>query len=49
MGKHPDNNSTNACGANSTFHPGEHQKQLDIPVIINAYNQHKVGVDVADQ
>ena len=49
MGKHPDNMSINASGPNSTFLPGEHQKELDIPVIVDAYNQHKVGVDVADQ
>ena len=49
MRKHPGNKSTNASGANSTFLPGERQKELDIPVIVDAYNQHKVGVDVADQ
>jgi len=49
MRKHPGNKSTNAIGANSTFLPGECQKELDIPVIVDAYNQHKVGVDVADQ
>jgi len=49
MRKHLGNKSTNASGANSTFLPGEHQKELDIPVIVDAYNQHKVGVDVADQ
>jgi hypothetical protein len=49
MRKHPANKSTNASRANSTFLPGECQKELDIPVIVDAYNQHKVGVDVADQ
>jgi len=49
MRKHPDNKSTNASGANSTFLLGERQKELNIPVIVDAYNQHKVGVDVADQ
>jgi hypothetical protein len=49
MRKHPGNKSTNASGANSTFLPGEHQKELDIPVVVDDYNQQKVGVDVADQ
>jgi len=49
MRKHPGNKSTNASGANSTFLPGECQKELDIPVIVDPFNQHKVGVDVADQ
>ena len=49
MRKHPGNKSTNASGANSTFHSGELQKELDTPVLIYAYNQHKVGVDMADQ
>jgi len=49
MRKHPGNKSTNASGANSTFLPGECQKELDIPVIVDAYNKHKVGVDVADR
>ena len=49
MRVHPGNKSTNASGANSTILPGEGQKELDIPVIVDAYNQHKVGVDVADQ
>jgi len=49
MRKHPGNKSTNPSGANSTFLPGKLQKELDIPVIVDAYNQHKVGVDVADQ
>jgi len=49
MRKHPGNKSTNASGANSTFLPGEHQKELDISVIVDAYNQHMVGEDVADQ
>ena len=49
MRKHPGNKSTNASGANSIFLPGEHQKELDIPVIVDAYSQHKVGVYVADQ
>jgi len=49
MRKHPGNKSTNASGANSIFFSGERQKEHDIPVIVDAYNQHKVGVDVADQ
>jgi hypothetical protein len=49
MRKYPGNKSTNASGANSTFLPREHQKELDIPVIVDSYNQHKVGVDIADQ
>jgi len=49
MRKHPGNKSINTSGANSTFLPGEHQKELDIPVIVDAYNQNKVGVNVADQ
>jgi hypothetical protein len=47
--KHPGNKSTNASGANSTFLPGERQKELDIPVIVDANNKHKVGVDEADR
>jgi hypothetical protein len=39
----------NATGAKSTVLPGECLKQFDIPVIVNAYTQHKVGVDVANQ
>jgi len=40
MRKHPgpDNKSTNASGANFTFLPGKHQKELEIPVIVDAYN-----------
>ena len=49
MRKHSGNKSTNASGANSTFLPGEHQQGLDIPVSVDAHNQHKVGVDIADQ
>jgi hypothetical protein len=49
MRKHPGNKSTNASGANSTFLPGECQKELDILVIVDAYHKQKVGVDVADQ
>jgi len=49
MRKHPGNKSTNASGASFTFLSGEYQKELDIPVIVDAYNQYKVGVDVADQ
>jgi len=48
MRKHSGNKCTNTSGANSTFLPGERQKELDIPVIVDAYNQHKVCVDVAD-
>jgi hypothetical protein len=49
MRKHPGNKSTNAGGANSIFFPGECQKELDIPIIVDAYIEQKVGVDVADQ
>jgi hypothetical protein len=49
MRKHPGNKSTYASGANFTFLPGECQKELDIPVIVDVYNQYRVGVDVADQ
>jgi len=49
MRKHPGNNSTNASGANSTFLPEEHQNDLDIPVIFDAYNLHVLGVNMADQ
>jgi hypothetical protein len=49
MRKHPGNKSTNASGANSTVLPGECQRELDIPVIVNVYNHDKVGVNVADQ
>jgi len=49
MRKHPGNKSTSASGANSTLRPGERQKQPGIPVIVDAYNQHKVGVDVEEQ
>jgi hypothetical protein len=49
MKMHPGNKTTNTSGANSTFLSGECQKELDVPVIIDAYNQNKVGVDVADQ
>jgi len=49
MRNHPGNKSTNACGANCTFLPGERQKEINIRVIVDAYNQRKVGVDVADQ
>jgi len=38
MRKHPGNKSTNASGANSIFLPGKCQKELDIPVIVDAYN-----------
>jgi len=36
MGKYPDNKSTNASGANSRFLPGKHQKELQIPAIVDA-------------
>ena len=49
MRKHPGDKSTNASGANCTILPGERQKELDIAVIVDAYNQHNVRVDVADQ
>jgi len=41
--------STNASRGDSTFLSGKCQKELDIPVIVDAYNQHKVGVDMANQ
>jgi hypothetical protein len=49
MRKHPGNKCTTASGANSSSLPGERQNELHIPVSGDAYNQHKVGVDVADQ
>jgi len=49
MRSHQGNKSTNGSGATSTFLPGECQKELGIPVNIDAYNQQMVGVDVADQ
>jgi len=48
MRKHPGNKSTNASGVNPTFLPGERQKELDIPVLVDAYNKNKEVVDVAD-
>jgi hypothetical protein len=48
MRKHPENNNTNARVAQSTFLPGECQKELDVPVIVDPNNKPKVGVDVAD-
>jgi len=41
--------STNACAANSTFVPRECQEEVDISVIVDAYNEHKEGIEVADQ
>jgi len=49
MRKYLGNKCTNATGAKSTVLPGECQKEFDIRVIVNAYTQHKVGVDVANQ
>jgi hypothetical protein len=46
---HPVNKITKSSGANSPFYSGEHQKELNITGIVDAYNQHKVGVDAADQ
>ena len=48
MRNHPGNKSTIATEANFTFLDGECQKELHMPVIVNAYNQNKVGVDVAN-
>jgi hypothetical protein len=48
MRKHLGNKSTNTSRANRTYLPGEWDKQLDIPVIVDSYNQHKVSVDVPD-
>jgi hypothetical protein len=47
--QHPDNNITNTGGGNCILLPGECQKQVAIPVMVDAYNQYNVGVDVADQ
>jgi len=49
MWKYPGNKSTNASGAKYTFLPGVHQKELYIPVFVDAYNQYKMGVNVRDQ
>jgi len=49
MRQHLGDTSPNARVGNSTFLPGERRKELDIPAIVDAYNQHKVGVDVVDQ
>jgi hypothetical protein len=48
MRKNPGNKSTNASGANSTFLSKKLQKKPNIPVIVDSYNQYKVGVDMAD-
>ena len=48
MRKHPGNKSTNASVANSTVLPAECQTELDILVIVDIYNKHKVDVYVAD-
>jgi hypothetical protein len=39
MRKHPGYKSTNAGGANSAFLAEERQKELAIPVMVDAYNQ----------
>jgi len=49
MWKYPDNKITNTSGANSTFLSGVHQQKLYIPVIVDTYNQYKIGVNVGDQ
>jgi hypothetical protein len=49
MRMYPDTKSSNACGVNSTFLSGEPQNEFDLAVIVDAYNQQKVCVDVADQ
>jgi hypothetical protein len=49
MRKYPGNKCTNASGASSTFVPGECQKELYILIIVDAYNQHKVEVEVVHQ
>jgi len=41
--------NTNASGANSTFLPGERQKELDIPVIVVAKDKQKESVDVVNE
>ena len=47
--KKPKLTSTNAAKARLPFAPTEHTKLLAIPTIINDYNQHMGGVDIADQ
>jgi len=44
-----ENSYHNASGANSTFLASECPKLYDIPVIVDGYNQRKVGLDVANQ
>jgi len=45
---HPGQKSSNAAGANQVFQ-GTSGMELNIPKVILEYNQHKVGVDVANQ
>jgi hypothetical protein len=49
MRNHSGNKSTIASDENSIHLTGEWQTGLQMPVIVNAYNQDKVGVDVAKQ
>jgi hypothetical protein len=39
--------SINASRAYFTFLSGEYQKEVDIPVIVDAYNQHKVRASLS--
>jgi len=48
MGKHSGYKSPKACWVNFTFLPGECQKAQDIPIIVDAYIKHMVGVEVAE-
>jgi hypothetical protein len=45
---HPCNKSSNSASADTEFQ-GKKEKDMLIPILILAYNLHKVGVDVADQ
>jgi len=49
MRKHPGNKCTNASGVNSTFLPGQWQIELNTPVIVDAFNQERLGVYVVNQ
>ena len=46
--KRPGRKSTNAKRALAEF-GDEHQKELAVPVAINDYNFHMVGIDITDQ
>jgi len=49
MWKKLGNKSTNASGEKFIFLSGEHLTKLDIPVIFDVYNQHMMGMTIADQ